>query len=125
MYLIQQFRERTQLNETIKKQPLTSPFAAVGSDAALPYLQYRWKVRLSDTYILQRMKDPLGDIKILDVFLGRLITEAFVLLRMNDFYCNIFPFVPLLFWKTDDMHFSRDDSDNIKIKREDSVPGGA
>jgi hypothetical protein len=31
------------------------------------------------------MKDPLGDIKFLDVFLGRLITEAFILLRMKGF----------------------------------------
>jgi hypothetical protein len=45
----------------------------------------------SQTDILRRMKDPLGDVNFLDVFLGRLITKAFVLFRMNDFYCNIFP----------------------------------
>jgi len=69
----------------MKKPQQTSSFATGSCDVALPYLEYRSEVRLSDRYILQRMKDPLGDIKFLDVFFGRLITEAFILLRMKDF----------------------------------------
>lgn len=97
----------------MKKAQLMSSFAAGSCDVALPYLQHRSEVRFSDRYILQWMKDPLGDIKFLDVFLGRLITEAFILLRTKDFSFT-FSFRAFLTLK-DGWHFSREDCGNIKL----------
>jgi len=92
---------------------LTSLFATDSRDASLPYFQYRSEVRLSDRYILQRMKDPLGDIKFLDVIHGQLITEAFILLRMKDFSLT-FSFRSFVALK-DGWHFSREDCGNIRL----------